>query len=44
MPLPRIIWLIPLVASAAAPAPAQTIADSGAFIIRLGHDTLGVER
>jgi hypothetical protein len=44
MQLPRSSWLIPLALSLAAPAAAQTTADSGAFIIRLGHDTLGVER
>jgi hypothetical protein len=34
MQLPRSSWLIPLAMSLAAPAAAQTIADSGAFVIR----------
>ena len=37
-------WVIVLAVTGAAPAAAQTAPDSGAFIIRLGHDTLGVER
>ncbi|HEX6105719.1 MAG TPA: hypothetical protein VFZ26_09055, partial [Gemmatimonadales bacterium] len=42
MLLPRGILVLPL--ALAAPLPAQTLADSGAFVVRLGRDTLAVER
>jgi hypothetical protein len=44
MQLPRSRWPIALALCLATPAAAQSVADSGAFVIRLGHDTLGVER
>ena len=44
MHVPCTIWLSLFAATIAGRAAAQTTADSGAFIIRLGRDTLGVER